>query len=182
MGSGLTVRDCIADMCEEQDPSGSRVCCRPEDGPEIDNPCLRRLRILLRRIPFAEWTVLTRREKQRAAQKVGSPALNSWLVSTERDPRAELFYGTPFAVLQRRQLRTANYVPPATYRLAGLHSFRNVPPAQLKPIGVCSTPEPEEYKSNPAGQVRAISLGLEYHQRSEGHHEENWGQHAPQRC
>ena len=43
-----------------------------------------------------------------------------------------LFYRTPFALLQRRELRTVNYVPAATHRLAGLHSFLNVPPAQLK--------------------------------------------------
>ena len=94
-------------------------------------------------------------------------------------PAPRLFYGTPFALLQRRELRTANYVPPATYRIAGLHSFRNVP-LKLKSIGLSSTPELEEYKPGPARQ--AISLGLEYHRRSEGHHEENWGQHAPQRC
>jgi hypothetical protein len=49
------------------------------------------------------------------------------LFPLKKIPAPRLFYGTPFAYLQRRELRTANYVPPATYRIAGLHSFRNLP-------------------------------------------------------
>jgi hypothetical protein len=67
-----------------------------------------------------------------AREAEGSP--ESWepgprtigLFPLKKIPAPRLFYGTPLALLQRRELRTASYVPPATYRLAGLHSFRNV--------------------------------------------------------
>src|ERR1700693_1327286 len=53
MGSGVTIRDCIADA-RRISPSGARNCCHPEERPEIYNSCLRRSRILPTRNPLCE--------------------------------------------------------------------------------------------------------------------------------
>jgi hypothetical protein len=68
------------------------------------------------------------------------------LFTLKKIPAPRFFYGTPFALLQIRELRTANYVSACRSSLV----------TQPKSIGLSSIPEPEEYKPGPAGQ--AISL------------------------
>ena len=128
------------------------------------------------RIPFANRTVLERREKQTAAQKFGRRPRTLVLFSlikftpikrvprgklgnrrtlespgsttARRSPRQHSFMECRVAWVQCRelrtaQLRTANYVPQPTYRLAALTRSEYAPRAHANPAVFALTPNPK---------------------------------------
>jgi hypothetical protein len=58
-----------------------------------------------------------------------------------------------------------NYVPPATYRLATLTRFGNIPPGHANPAVSALPLNPKKARPN-GTRLRAISPGLEYYRRS----------------